>query len=82
MIPTGPRRGRVLGWPVQEQLSIPGERTVGGQEWEEKDPDSKEQGRKGVKENTKSVQRKSTRRTQSMDIWPRRTRTDITDLYH
>jgi len=44
-------------------------------------------GRKGAREikinvQKKNIQKKNVRRAHSVDIWPRRTRTDITELYH
>ena len=44
--------------------------------------DRKERGRKGARDIKINVQRKMLHRTQSEDVWPRRKRTDITELYH
>ena len=41
----------------------------------------KDCGRKGARQIMINVQKKNVRRAQSVDIWPRRTKTDITEFY-
>ena len=48
----------------------------------EKEDERKERGRKGAREIKINVQKKKLHHTQSEDVWPRRKRTDITELYH
>ena len=59
-----------------------GEGMVDEKEGEEKEDERKERGRKGAREIKINVQKKKLHRTQSEDVWPRRKRTDITQLYH
>ena len=82
------RKSSWLAWPGT--IKYTRERTVEGEE-EEKDDDKVEGqakqeiedcGRKGAREIMINVQKKNVRRAQSVDIWPRRTKTDITELYH
>ena len=48
----------------------------------ENEPDINERGRKRARDIKINVQRKKLHRAQSEDVWPRRKRTDITQLYH
>ena len=59
-----------------------GEEKENEKEDEVNEPDRKERGRKGTRDIKINVQRKMLHRTQSEDVWPRRKRTDITELYH
>ena len=82
------RKSSWLAWPGT--IKYTRERTVEG-EGKEKDDDKVEGQakkeiedcvRKGAREIMINVQKKNVRRAQSVDIWPRRTKTDITELYH
>ena len=82
------RKSSWLAWPGT--IKYTRERTVEG-EGKEKDDDKVEGqakkeiedcGRKGAREIMINVQKRNVRRAQSVDIWPRRTKTDITELYH
>ena len=82
------RKSSWLAWPGtikytrERTVERKGEEKENEKEEEETEPGRKERGRKGAREIKINVQRKMLHRTQSEDVWPRRKRTDITQLYH
>jgi len=83
------RKSSWLAWPGT--IKYTRERTVEGEEErkEEDDNDITQQekkemndhGRKGAREVKINIQKKNIQRAHSVDIWPRRTKTDITEFY-
>jgi len=89
------RKSSWLAWPgtikYTRERTVEGEEEEGDKEKNENDGDGdvatlqeqkrlQERGRKGKREIKINIQKKNVRRTQSVDIWPRRTKTDITEL--
>ena len=80
------RKSSWMAWPGT--IKFTRERTVDREEdendnekeAEKNEPDRKERGRKGAIEIKINVQRKKVHCSQSEDVWPRRKRTDITEL--
>jgi len=85
------RKSSWLAWPGT--IKYTRERTVEGEEQEnenDKEEDKvvekekkerNDRGRKGAREVKINIQKKDNQRAHSVDIWPRRTKTDITEFY-
>jgi len=83
------RKSSWLAWPGT--IKYTRERTVEGEEErkEGNDDDIKQKekkemndhDRKGAREVKINIQKKNIQRAQSVDIWPRRSKTDITEFY-